>query len=86
MPKDKIINSLNNVVEKSNKNSYFSLIVNCLSIALGVLLFILPNVTIIAFGVIFVYTGILDFAMVFKSRNIAKMIKDKNFKEILFSG
>lgn len=82
---DRIINSVNDVVKKSNKNSYFSLIVNIISIVLGVLLFILPNITVITFGVIFLYTGILDFAMVFKSRNIAKKIKDKKFKEILFS-
>ena len=82
---DRIINSVNDVVKKSNKNSYFSLIVNIISIVLGVLLFILPNITVITFGVIFLYTGILDFAMVFKSRNIDKKIKDKKFKEILFS-
>lgn len=82
---DRIINSVNDVVKKSNKNSYFSLIVNIISIILGVLLFVLPNITVITFGVIFVYTGVLDFAMVFKSRNIAKKIKDKKFKEILFS-
>ena len=82
---DRIINSVNDVVKKSNKNSYFSLIVNIISIILGVLLFILPNITVITFGVIFVYTGILDFAMVFKSRNIGKKIRDKKFKEILFS-
>ena len=63
---DRIINSVNDVVKKSNKNSYFSLIVNIISIILGVLLFILPNITVITFGVIFVYTGILDFAMAFK--------------------
>ncbi len=81
---DRIVSSVNGVIKKSNKNSYFSLIVNIVSIILGILLFVLPNVTIITFGLIFIYTGILDFAFVFKSKNIAKKIKDKKFKEILF--
>lgn len=81
---DRIMNPLNSVIQKNSKISFFSLIINIISTILGIILLIFPNITIITFGMAFIYTGLTDLLFVARSINIVKKIKEKNFKGILY--
>lgn len=81
---EKLMNPLDNVINKTSKKTWIYVIVNIISIILGVLLLIKPDVTMVVWGVIFIYTGLSDFIMVAKSMNISKKIKEKDFESILY--
>lgn len=67
---------------KGRKPVYF--VTNLLSVSLGVLLLVQPNLSITAFGLIFIYVGISDFVMVFRTRKISEKLRNREFRDILF--
>lgn len=81
---EKMINPLSNILSKTTKISWIYVIVNIISIILGILLLVKPDATMVLWGFIFIYTGSSDFIIVAKSMNISKKIKEKDFKSIIY--
>lgn len=77
------LNELMDITEKVSY-SYLYLVINVISIILGVLLLIWSNITIVIWGVIFIFLGTSDFLMATKSMNISKKLKEKDIKSILY--
>ena len=82
--KEKMITPLVNIVNKANKTSTLYIVANAASIVLGIILLIFPGVSMMMWGIIFLYTGIPNLLAAMKSMNLSKKIKEKKFKEILF--
>lgn len=82
--KEKFMNPLKNIVNKTNEFSFLYIITNIVSIILGVLLLMFSNISIIVWGIIFIYTGISDLLVAMRTMNISKKIKEKKFKEIIY--
>lgn len=82
--KDKLINPLKNIVGKTSKTSILYIIVNMASIILGVILIVFPNISMVVWGIIFMYTGISDLMVAMRTMSISKKIKEKKFKEIIY--
>ena len=78
---NKIINPISNVIEKANEKYYLYLILNIISVFLGILLFTTDNITIVVCGVILIYTGLFDLLMYLRSRRLEKKSKEKNRKK-----
>ena len=57
---------------------------NLLSVILGVLLLVKADLSITVFGLIFVYVGISDFVMAFRTRKVSEKLRNGEFSEILF--
>lgn len=82
--KQKLVSPLKNIVNKSRKHSVLFIIANSASIILGIILLIFPDVSMMMWGLIFIYTGLPNFFAAMKSMNLFKKIKEKKFKEILY--
>lgn len=82
--KEKLISPLKNIVGKTNKSSILYIIANIASIILGILLIVFSNISMVVWGLIFIYTGISDLLVAMRTMNISKKIKEKKFKEILY--
>lgn len=82
--KKKLINPLVNIVNKANKSSVLYIIANSASIILGIILLIFPDVSMMMWGIIFIYTGLPNLFAAIKTMELFKKIKEKKFKEILF--
>ena len=82
--KEKFMNPLKNIVEKTNKSSTLYIVINIASIILGLSLLMFSNTSTIVCGAIFMYTGISDLLVTMRTMNISKKIKEKKFKEILY--
>lgn len=82
--KEKFINPLKNIVNKTNKFSILYILTNIASIILALLLLMFSNISIIVWGIIFIYTGISDLLVAMRTINISKKIKEKKFKEIMY--
>ena len=74
----RLLDPLSNFIEKANKKYYLYLILNIISIFLGILLFTSDNITIVVCGVILLYTGSFDLLMYIRSRILEKMNKEKS--------
>ena len=83
--KEKLMNPLNNIVNKTKKASILYIVINIASIILGVILLIFPDTSMIIWGCIFIYTGTSNLLFAMKTMNISKKIKEKKFKEILYN-
>ena len=79
-----MITPLVNIVNKANKTSTLYIVANAASIVLGIILLIFPGVSMMMWGIIFLYTGIPNLLTAMKSMNLSKKIKEKKFNEILF--
>ncbi|MBR3248492.1 hypothetical protein IKF89_00460 [Candidatus Saccharibacteria bacterium] len=82
--KKKLINPLVNIVNKSSKSSVLYIIANSASIILGIILLIFPDVSMMMWGIIFLYTGLPNLFAAIKTMDLFRKIKEKKFKEILF--
>ena len=82
----RVIRPLNEFMDITEKISYSYLYlgINVIAIILGVLLLIWSNITIVIWGIIFLFIGISDFLMAAKSMNVSKKIKEKDIKSILY--
>lgn len=82
----RITKPLNEFMDITNKisYSYLYLVINTISIILGIVLLIWSDITIVIWGVIFIFIGISDFLMAAKSMNISKKLKEKDIKAILY--
>lgn len=82
--KERLINPLKNIVDKTNKFSILYIVTNIAAITLGILLLVLPDVSLIVWGIIFIYTGFSDLLVAMRTMNISKKIKEKKIKEIIY--
>jgi len=82
--KEKLVSPLKNIVSKTSGHSVLYIIANLASIILGIVLLVLPDVSMVVWGVIFIYTGLPNLFAAIKSMELFKKIKEKKFKEILF--
>lgn len=81
---EKIVNPLSKFINRTTELNVLYIIFNSISIILGILLLVKSNITIIIWGIVFIYTGITDFITVAKSRNLAEKLKEKDFKSIMY--
>lgn len=82
--KKKLVAPLKNIVNKTNKSSKIYIAANVISIILGLILLIFPGVSMMVWGLIFLYTGLPNLFAAMKSMDLFNKIKEKRFKEILF--
>ena len=84
--KEKLITPLQNMANKTNKSSVLYIIIaNITSITFGIVLLIFPDVSMMIWGLIFLYTGLSNFFIATKTIDLVTKIKQKKFKEILFN-
>ena len=81
---EKLMNPLKNIVSKTSNSSKLYIIANAISIILGIILLIFPDVSMTLWGLIFLYTGLPNLFATVKAMDLFKKIKEKRFKEILF--
>ena len=72
---NKLAEPINNVLEKMDDKPILYLILNVISIVLGILLLTKDNATIVLCGIILVYTGIFDAFMYLRSRRLSKKVQ-----------
>ena len=82
--KEKLISPLKNIVNKSSKFSTLYIIANAASIILGLILLIFPGVSMMVWGLIFLYTGLSNLFVAIKTMDLTNKLKQKRFKEIIF--
>jgi len=80
----KLINPLKGAVDKASKFSALYIIANIVSIIIGIMLLILPEVSMTVWGILFIYTGIPNLLAAAKSMQLIQKVKEKKFKEILY--
>lgn len=81
---NRYLRPLQKIVSESKGLKAVYFVTNLLSVSLGVLLLVQPNLSITAFGLIFIYVGISDFVMVFRTRKISEKLRNREFRDILF--
>ena len=81
---NRYLRPLQKIVSESEGHRIIYFVSNFLSVILGVLLLVQPNLSITVFGMIFVYVGISDFVMAFRTRKISEKLRNREFREILF--
>ncbi|MBQ6410118.1 DUF308 domain-containing protein [Candidatus Saccharibacteria bacterium] len=82
--KEKLVSPLRNILSKASKHSVLFIIANTASIILGLVLLVLPDVSMMVWGIIFIYTGLPNLFAAIKTMHLFKKIKERKFKEILF--
>jgi len=80
------VRPLNQVVSATKGHRTIFFITSLLSVLLGALLLIKPDLSITIFGVIFVYVGISDFLLAYRAGKISQKLREKKYREILFDG
>lgn len=80
----KMLNPIRNIVSKSSKSSVLYIITASATIILGIILLIFPDVSMMIWGLVFLYTGLSNLIISIKTMGLTKKIKEKKFKEILF--
>lgn len=81
---EKLMNPLKNIVSKTSNSSKLYIVANAISIILGIILLIFPDVSMTLWGLIFLYTGLPNLFATVKAMDLFKKIKEKRFKEMLF--
>ena len=81
---NRYLRPLQKIVSESKRLKAVYFVTNLLAVSLGVLLLVQPNLSITAFGLIFIYVGISDFVMVFRTRKISEKLRNREFRDILF--
>ncbi len=84
--KDKLFTPLKNIVNKTSKFSKLYIVANIASIILGIILLVFPDVSMMLWGLIFVYTGMSNLIAGIHSMELMRKIKERKFKEIIFDG
>ena len=80
---NRYIRPLHQIVSESEGNNTFFFATNLLSVILGLLLLFWPNMSITIFGIVFIYVGINDFLMAFRTRKVSEKLRNKEYREIL---
>ena len=81
---NKYFRPLQKIVSESEGHKAVYFVVNLLSVILGVLLLVKADLSITVFGLIFVYVGISDFVMAYRTRKVSEKLRNGEFSEILF--
>ncbi|MDO4526520.1 MAG: hypothetical protein Q4B87_00280 [Candidatus Saccharibacteria bacterium] len=81
---NKLMSPLQGFAQKASKLTILYVIVNVITVILGLILLIFPNVSMSIWGIIFLYTGLTNFFASAKSMEVFKKIREKKFKEIVF--
>ena len=79
----KMLSPLENIVSKTSGSSKLFIAANILSVILGLILLIFPGVSMMMWGLIFLYTGIPNLMAAAKTMNLTQKIRERKFKEIL---
>lgn len=82
--KKKLINPLESMMNKSYKSMAVYIVANVVSVIFGIILLVCPDVSMMVWGMIFLYTGISNMAIGIKTMGLAKKLKEKKYKEIIF--
>ena len=82
--KEKMVTPLKNLVNKTSNSPVLYIIANATSVILGIVLLIFPDVSMMVWGIIFLYTGLSNFIVSVRTMNLSKKIKERKFKEIIF--
>ncbi|MBQ3413437.1 DUF308 domain-containing protein [Candidatus Saccharibacteria bacterium] len=82
--KEKMTAPLKKLTDKTSKHAGLYIITNAASIILGIVLLAFPDVSMMVWGIIFLYVGLSNLIVAIKAMNLSKKIKEKKFKEILF--
>jgi uncharacterized membrane protein HdeD (DUF308 family) len=82
--KEKMVTPLKNLVNKTSNSPVLYIIANATSVVLGIVLLIFPDVSMMVWGIIFLYTGLSNFIVSVRTMNLSKKIKERKFKEIIF--
>ena len=80
--KAKLMTPLKNIVNKTSRFSALFIAINVLSIILGVILLIFPDVSMSVWGLIFLYTGTSNLIVTAKTMHLMSKIKERKLKEI----
>lgn len=72
----RFLDPLGNLIEKANKHYHLYMMLNNISIFLGILLLTKDNITVVVCGIIFIYTGIFDLLMFFRSFRLSRKSKE----------
>ena len=80
----KLMSPLQNIVNKTSKFSWLYIAANVMTVVLGVVLLVYPGASMMVWGLIFLYTGITNFVASVKSMGLAKKLRERKFKEIVF--
>ncbi|MBR2830963.1 hypothetical protein IKE83_01230 [Candidatus Saccharibacteria bacterium] len=81
---NKMISPLKNIIGKTSKFSALYVAVNIISVTLGIVLLIFPDVSMMVWGLIFLYTGTSNLIVGMRTMELTKKIKERRFKEIIF--
>ena len=73
--KKKLIAPLKGFIDKTNKSSILYIIINIASIVLGIMVLVLPDVSMMIWGIIFLYTGLSNLLMSMRSMRLSKKLK-----------
>lgn len=82
--KTKLITPLKKIVDKSSKSSTLFIITNSASVIFGIILLVFPSVSMVVWGIIFLYTGFSNLITSIRTMGLISKIKQKKFKEIIF--
>ena len=82
--KNKLLGPLQTIVGKTSKSLVLYVITTAVTIALGIVLLVSPDVSMAVWGLIFLYTGAVNLVASLRSMNIIKKLKEKKFKGIIF--
>jgi len=77
----KYIEPLKNIVNKTNNSSALYIIINLATIILGILL-LFSSFSMVVWGVIFIYTGMSDLLVAYKTMDVSAKIRERKFKDI----
>ena len=80
----KLLTPLKNIVGKTSKFKVLYIAVNAITIVLGIVLLVWPDVSMAVWGLIFLYTGMSNLVASVQSMNLWQKIREKRFKEIVF--
>ncbi|MBR3386263.1 hypothetical protein IKG68_01700 [Candidatus Saccharibacteria bacterium] len=78
----KLISPLQNIIGKTDKRSVLFIMVNVLSVILGIILLVFPDVSMVIWGLIFLYTGATNFLVAAKTIDLVGKLKRGKLKEI----
>lgn len=79
--KERLIAPLERLVGKTSNLPVLYIVANVATVILGIILLIFPDVSMVIWGIIFLYIGLSDLLVTMKTINISKKIKEKFLKK-----
>lgn len=79
--KERLIAPLERLVGKTSTLPVLYIVANIATVILGIILLIFPDVSMVIWGIIFLYIGFSDLLVFMKTMNVSKKIKEKTLKK-----